>query len=354
VKANEKQPVAKKSGRKEPFPGEDPANVFVAGDSAEPMETAAPPPFLPGEQLVVLVGDSKVAPNHLAVGTAVAPTSFPPRPDFKLPTGFTALAHFGYAEDGLPRRIRCDKDNSVMALVSGGGATVGADDGPPEARPAWSAFLEPFYMDVTEVTVAEFNRFREDQRENKKRIPLPPANESAGPHFPALGIPWGDANAYVRWLDKELPTEAEWEKSARGPDGLRTVWGNGREVWPGPRTPQTITAVGTYSGDQSVYGVFDLAGNAREWTSDWFAADAHQEVAASSGRLARNWPGPRKAGIPGHRVIKGNGPDWSAWHRGSAEMSARLPDVGFRGIVRTPLQVPAESSPSTKSSKKAG
>jgi formylglycine-generating enzyme required for sulfatase activity len=103
-----------------------------------------------------------------------------------------------------------------------------------------------------------------------------------------------------------------------------------------------------------VYGVFDLAGNAREWTSDWFDPQAHQEAAASGGRLARNWTGPRKAAIPGHRVIKGNGSDWSAWHRSSAEMSARLPDVGFRGVVRTPLQIPSESPPSTKSSKKAG
>jgi sulfatase modifying factor 1 len=351
--AAKKKSTKKSSAPTSAFPGEDPANIFVAGSVGEPMETAPAPQFREEDRLQVQLGTPGANSNQLTVTLAVAKTTYPQRPDFKLPAGFTALKEFGYAEDGLPRRIKCDKDDSVMALVSGGGTLIGVDDGPEESGPQWSAFLDAFYMDVTEVTVADFNKFREDQRENKKRVPLPPVNDAAGPSQPALGIPWGEASAYVRWLDKDLPTEVEFEKAARGPDGFRAPWGNGRDVWHSPRTPATIAPVGAFVTDQSVYGIFDLAGNAREWTNDWFTPNAFQEAAALTGqKAARNWTGPKKAAIGGHRVLKGNGPDWSAWRRSSAEMSARLPDVGFRGVLRTPLASPTEASPSTKASSK--
>jgi sulfatase modifying factor 1 len=349
------KPAAKKKAVKpaasnSAFPNEDPANIFVAGPVGEPMQADAQPSERPEDRFVVQTGIAGSDANRLAVAVTVARTTFPPRVDFKLPSGFTAIKEFGYAEDGLPRRIQCDKDKSVMALVSGGGATIGVDNGPPEAGPQWSAFLDPFYIDVTEVTVQDFNRFRDEQREKKKPVPPAALNEADGFLRPALGMPWGQAQAYVHWLGKELPTEVEFEKAARGPDGFRTPWGNGREVWPVPRTPATIAAVGAFPTDQSVYGVYDLAGNAREWTGDLYAPTAHQEAASAVGsKGSRNWTGPKKAAIGNQRVIKGSATDWAAWNRTGGDMSARMPDVGFRGVLRTPL----DATPSEKTSKKA-
>ena len=309
----------KKSGTKKaaapssPYPGEDPADIFIAGTVGEPMEVAPAPQFRDEDRVLVELAPQG-APNQLTVALAVATATFPPNADFKLPSGFTGLKEFGYTKGGLPRRIKCDKDDSVMALVSGGGTKIGVDGGPEESGPQWDAFVEDYYMDVTEVTLAEFNKFRDEQKKERKRAPLAPLNDGDDPRMPALGVTWGDATVYLRWLGKEVPTEVEFEKAARGPDGFRTPWGNGREVWSAPRTPATIAPVGAFATDQSVYGIFDLAGNAREWTNDWFDPQAFQEVAGQTGKATRNWTGPKKATLSGHRVLKGNGPDWSAWH----------------------------------------
>lgn len=331
----------KKAAPSEPFPGEEPRNIFVVEASATPM-LVQPPPLDPADILLVDEIQAGKSASELAVAQAVVPESYPPREDFKLPSGFSPLALYGYSPEGLPRRIICEKDRSVMALVSPGAAIIGTDNGPPETTPSWSVFLDAYYMDVTEVTVADFNAFRQEMKAQKKRVPLPPVNESQGNQYPALGIPWGDALAYVEWLGKALPTEAEFEKAARGPDGFRNPWGNGRAIWSSPRTPGMISPVGAFPGDQSIYGIFDLAGNAREWTSDWYSPTAHQEASSlSQQRVLRNWTGPKKAVVGYQRVVKGSSTDWAAWHRAGCDMSARQPDVGFRGVLRTPL--PASS-----------
>ena len=349
-----KKAVSKKStATKELFPGESPSDIFVAASNGLPMTVEPAPERRREDVLQVQVGSAGIGANQLAVAVAAAPTSFPPREDFKLPSGFSVLKNYGYSEDGLPRRIKCDKDDSIMALISGGVALVGTDDASAEGSPQWPVFLDPFYMDITEVTVAGFKKFQEEQREQKKRVPLPPLNEASGGQYPALGITWGDAHAYVQRLGKELPTEVEFEKAARGPDGFRTPWGNGREVWATPRSPSTIAPVGSYPTDQSIYGVFDLAGNAREWTSDWYDPKAYEDAAQqAASRPLRNWTGPKKTDKLNQRVVKGSATDWWAWSREGADMSARHPDIGFRGVLRTPLS--AADAPTTKSTKKAG
>ena len=93
---------------------------------------------------------------------------------------------------------------------------------------------------------------------------------------PVMFVSWHEANAYCHWIGKKLPTEAQWEKAARGEQGNEFPWGSewhedlsntANEKWPYLAAP-----VGSYATDRSVYGVHDLAGNVQEWVDDWYQA----------------------------------------------------------------------------------
>jgi formylglycine-generating enzyme required for sulfatase activity len=104
----------------------------------------------------------------------------------------------------------------------------------------------------------------------KNELPLPGED-----HHPVTDTDWYDADAYCRWAGKRLPTEEEWEKAARGPNGQVWPWGNQHDVarantlesgrdWAEP--------VGSHPEGISPYGVYDMAGNVWEWTSSWYQA----------------------------------------------------------------------------------
>lgn len=325
------------------FPDQDPANVFLTGTTGEAMTANPAPAFQEEDRFAVSFGQPGFDSTLFEVAAASAGASGSMRPDFQLPEGFSVLAQGGYSTDGYPLRIVSAADQKVMAFVPGGTVRMGTNTGPAETTPEFVVFLNPFFMDVTEVTVAEFERYRQSQRDAKKKVPPPPLNSVQGANYPALGLAWGDASTYARWTKKELPTEAEFEKAARGPDAYPHPWGTGRPVWPRARPVNLITPVGKFPGDVSPYGIYDLAGNAREWTQDWYSPTAHQEGARiAAAKTLTNWTGPKKAVQGSQRVIKGAGPNWEVFYRWSAEMHERKPEVGFRCILRfTPPATPA-------------
>jgi len=314
-------------------PGTDPLSVFDIAATNEPL-TLEPEQPAPEDQFEVESGQKGIDSTRFVVAAVADVPKVAPRTGFALPDGFVAVPSGGFSSTGLALRIRCQKTDSILALVPGGATVVGNSEGPPECQPGFPVHLDTYYMEVMEVTVEQFEKYRNEMREKKKPIPAMLNAGSSSTHLPAEGIQWGAAQAYAKWAGMELPTEAEWEKAARGPDSLRTPWGDGRAVWATVRTPSTITTVGSFATDMSPYGIYDLAGNVREWCSDYYSDQAHRDALGNNNTAPTNWTGPKKVSNSNLRVVKGNGPDWSAWHRQGRDMGKAFPDVGFRCVLR--------------------
>ena len=251
-----------------------------------------------------------------------------------LPSGFRVISESGYSPVGWPLRIRSKIDRAEMALVTGGAVTVGHDGDPPESSPQITVVLDSFYMDVAEVTLARYERYRKQMTEEHGRRAVPePENVKSPPDFPVLGVTLKQAEFYCHWAQKDLPTEAEWERAARGEQAFAHPWGNGRAIWSQARKPNTITAVKSFGTDVSPYGIYDLAGNAREWCSDRWSETAFADAQKGSQNPLRNWKGPRNAPADVH-VVKGNGPGWDAWYRAGLNGTQHHPNVGFRCVLR--------------------
>ncbi len=222
-----------------------------------------------------------------------------------------------------------------MAFVTGGAATVGHDGDPEESNPQITVVVDSFYMDITETTLARYERYRKAFNEERGRNAPLPANSTSPPTFPALGLTYKQAEFYARWAQKALPTESEWERAARGEGAFPHPWGTGRAIWSEPRKRDTITAVKSFGTDVSPFGIFDLAGNAREWCLDHWSPTAFVAAHKTSARTQlRNWKGPRAADPVNFHVVKGNGPGWYTWYREGMDATLHHPNVGFRCVLR--------------------
>lgn len=160
-----------------------------------------------------------------------------------------------------------------MVYVPGGEFTMGRDDGLETEKPAHKVSVQAFFMDVYETTNEQYAEFI--KATNRK----PPRGWTNGKYpngqekFPVVGVDWNDAAEFAKWAGKRLPTEEEWEFAARGKSGFLYPWGN--EWKQGNANADgasfTFTEVGTFKG-ASPFGIFDMVGNAFEWTSSDFKA----------------------------------------------------------------------------------
>jgi formylglycine-generating enzyme required for sulfatase activity len=172
-----------------------------------------------------------------------------------------------------------------MRRIPAGPFVRGNNNAFPDERPEQTVELAEFYMDQFEVT----NRLYA-QCVNAGRCTLPRLPRSvnfagyyaqtAFGNYPVIWVSWQDAANYCEFAGKRLPSEAEWEKAARGEQGLLYPWGNDE-----PTTQPNfnygagdVAPVGSFAGDLSPYGVYDLAGNVREWVADWYQWDYYQNA----------------------------------------------------------------------------
>jgi len=185
-------------------------------------------------------------------------------------------------------------DDAPMVLIPAGEFQMGTDawwrDQPwrgSDATPAHMVYLDAFYIDEHEVTNAQYRRFVEstghDVPEKEEGLIHAWSDENFnGDDQPVVGITWEDAVAYCKWTGKRLPTEAEWEKAARGgaevayraenfaDETLDEAWGGGIQHVKNYNDGYVYTApVGSFLPND--YGVYDMSGNVQEWCSDWYS-----------------------------------------------------------------------------------
>ncbi len=157
-------------------------------------------------------------------------------------------------------------------LIPAGEFTMGTDQqAPPEvAVPEHTIDLPAYSIDVYEVTLGEWIKFITEtdfQPEGNWRQFYSIGKED----HPVSNVTWEDAKAYCEWAGKRLPTEAEWEKAARGPENTRYSWG---DLWDATKSNSSemgmrnTMEVGENESDKSAYGVYDMVGNSQEWTSE--------------------------------------------------------------------------------------
>ena len=226
---------------------------------------------------------------------------------------------------------------SDFCLIPAGTFTMGSDTDLPNEAPARKIYLNAYYIGKREVTNAEYYQFwLETGDVESEYTPISyggafgiwPDVAKTKPNYPVIGVSWHAAAAYAAWRGMRLPTEAEWEKAARGTDGRRWPWGNTFRQ----RIKRTTThanirdqsgrrlqPVTSYPTGASPYGAQDMAGNVWEWVADWYSETAYHH------NPDRHPKGPS---VGSRRVVRGG-----SWlnAEGLARCSTRIgqyPEIG--------------------------
>jgi len=185
-------------------------------------------------------------------------------------------------------------DGMVMVYVPEGEFTMGSSNGDPDEQPVHQVFLDAYWIDQTEVTNGKYMlcvqaggcKPRNDSGSKSRSNYY--GNSEYG-DYPVVYVNWNDAQAYCAWAEARLPSEAEWEKAARGTDGRIYPWGNSdptcnlANLWPGESSCVGDTSpVGSYQAGASPYGALDMAGNLWEWVADRYDQSYYSQSPSSN------------------------------------------------------------------------
>jgi len=240
-------------------------------------------------------------------------------------------------------------DRMVMVYVPAEEFEMGSTEGGSDEQPVHTVTLDGFWIDQTEVTNAQFVAFLNEQGDQTEGgVTWPELDsddcliERVGGEYrpkngyadhPVIEVSWYGADAYCEWAGARLPTEAEWEYAARGPQGFVYPWGNDAPTCERAQFSECsghTVPVGSLLAGASWCGALDMAGNVWEWVADWY----------------RDYPSAARTNPTGQetgsfKVLRGG--SWSrhqmyvrAAYRYSATPYFRSPDVGFRCVVFPP------------------
>lgn len=217
------------------------------------------------------------------------------------------------------------KELDPTALLQADRHMLGPED------PAHDVFLNAYYVDVYEVSNAEYKKYTEANPKVKapRHWNDPKFNQ---PNQPVVGVSWKEAQGFCHWQKKRLPTEAEWEKASRGTRGIDYPWGNE------PPNSSRLNfndekgkpvPVGSYEAGKSDFGVYDLSGNVAEWVQDWHFPEYYLYSPKE------NPQGPQKGQ---YKVIRGgnwrnNADDVRLTYRNATVPSMRNNKIGFRCVA---------------------
>jgi len=172
------------------------------------------------------------------------------------------------------------KDGAKMCLIPAGEFQMGSNDGLDNEKPIHTVYLDAFYMDKYEVTVGQYKKFDKKFAAWYRDLPDWLSEHLPNDNHPVILVSWDKAQAYCKWAGKRLPTEAEWEKAARGGlVGKKYPWGDEAPDAGGKyRTNSTIDDGYKYSAPvgsfpPNGYGLHDMAGNVYEWCLDAYESD---------------------------------------------------------------------------------
>jgi len=193
-----------------------------------------------------------------------------------------------------------------MVLIPAGWFLMGSNDGEQDERPVHKVWIDSFYIDMFPVTNSEYAEFILATGYRKPRYWNNP--DCSDPAQPVVGVNVADASAYCVWRTQtqggrfRLPTEAEWEKAARGEDGRIYPWGNNRptEKHANTKLRKEMPKIGICDLGASPYGVKDMVGNVWNWCLDWYDKDFYSKSPEN------NPTGPNQRGRRGNVVRGGN------------------------------------------------
>jgi len=258
--------------------------------------------------------------------------------------------------------VRTDARAVAQVGVPAGCFQMGSDpkkdaDANDQEQPVHEVCISrSYWIDTTEVSNANYQKFVDDGGYTKqdnwsadgwKWLQSSgftgPENRDkfTDPMQPRIGINWYEAQAYAKWRGGRLPTEAEWEYAARGPNALIYPWGNAyqngqaliNEITRGGKAPTVSVAVGSTASDKSWVGALDMAGNVCEWTADWYSDTYYK----ATGQTDPTGPesGDKKT-VRGGSWISSPATARTAFRTGQAPLT-RPPNCGFRVAADSPL-----------------
>jgi formylglycine-generating enzyme required for sulfatase activity len=233
-------------------------------------------------------------------------------------------------------------DGMVEVYVPAGEFEMGSLDGDPHERPVHTVYLDAYWIDRTEITTAQYEicvlaNACTPPYDNSSSIRSSYYGDPDYGEYPVISVNWNQSKAYCEWAGGRLPTEAEWEKAARGTDGRTYPWGNefDRSLlnfcdsnceydWADKTYNDgyaDTAPVGSFPGGASPYGALDMAGNVEEWVTDWYG------VYYYGSSPTRNPTGPPAGAW--YRVVRGGSWASSDYYLGSAKRNRYLPEISW-------------------------